>query len=140
MERNLQLHRRSVDAFNTRAVEEFVALCDPEIELHSTVTVPGGTVYHGHQGVRQWHRDLEEGWGDELRIEPEAYFAHGDHTISFHRLHGVGRQSGADVVMPAAHLCRWRDDRMVYFKGYAERAQAFADLGVTQEALQAIAP
>jgi ketosteroid isomerase-like protein len=139
-EKNVELHRRSVDAFNTRDVEKFIAYCDPQIELHSTVTVPGGPVYDGHDGVRRWHRDLEDAWRDELRVEPEAYFDLGKHTITFHVLHGRGRQSGADVAMPAAHLCRWRDGLIVYFKGYAHREDALSDLGVAEDAVEPIAP
>lgn len=139
-EQNVELHRQSVEAFNARDVDAFVAFCDPQIELHSSVTVPGGAVYQGHEGVRRWHRDLEEGWGDDLRIEPETYFELGEHTITFHVLHGRGLQSGADVAKPAAHLCRWRDGRIVYFKGYSERGDAFRDLGVSAEALEPIAP
>jgi len=137
---NVDLHRRSVEAFNTRDVEKFIVFCDPQIELYSTVTVPGGTAYHGHDGVRKWHRDLADGWGDELRVEPEAYFDLGEHTISFHVLHGRGRQSGADVGMSAAHLYRWRDGLIVYFKGYAQRDDALRDLGVSEDDLEPITP
>jgi ketosteroid isomerase-like protein len=137
---NVELHRRSVEAFNARDIETYIAFCDPQIELHSTVTVPGGAVYHGHDGVRRWHRDLEDGWGDELRVELEAYFDLGEHTITFHVLHGRGRQSGADVAMPAAHVCRWRDGLIVYFKGYAHKEDALRDLGVSEAALEPIDP
>jgi len=139
-QKNVKLHRRSVEAFNTRDVEMFIALCDPQIELHSTVTVPGGAIYRGHDGVRRWHGDLEDGWGEELRVEPKAYFDVGDHTITFHVLHGRGRQSGADVAMPAAHVCRWRDGLIVYFKGYAHKEDALRDLGVSEDALEPITP
>jgi ketosteroid isomerase-like protein len=139
-EGNVELHRLANDAFNTRDVEAYVAHCDPEIELHSAVTVPGGAVYHGHDGVRKWHRDIADAFGAEIRVEPAAFFDLGEHTICFHVLSGRGQQSGADVTTPAAHLCQWRDGRIVYFKGYIQRDQAFADLGVSQEALEPIAP
>jgi hypothetical protein len=139
-EENVELHRRSVDAFNTRDVERFIEFCDPDIELHSAVTVPGGGVYYGHAGVRKWYRDLSDGWGQDLSIAPEAYFEFEDQTITFHVLHGRGAQSGADVAMAAAHRCRWRDGLIVFFQGYSQRADAFADLGVSQDALQSIAP
>jgi ketosteroid isomerase-like protein len=137
---NVHLHRRSVEAFNTRDVEAFIAFCDPQIELHSTVTVPGGAVYHGHDGVRKWHRDLEDGWGDELRVDAEAYFDLGEHTITFHVLRGRGRHSDAEVAMPAAHLCRWCDGRIVYFKGYSQKEEALRDLGLSMDELHPIAP
>jgi ketosteroid isomerase-like protein len=139
-EHNVELHRRANEAFNTRDVDKYVALCDPQIELHSAVTVPGGAVYHGHDGVRRWHRDIEDAFGDEVRVEPKAYFAHGEHTVTFHLLHGRGRQSGADVVMPAAHVCRWRDGLLVYFKGYSHQGDALSDLGISEDALEPIPP
>jgi ketosteroid isomerase-like protein len=129
-----------VEAFNTRDVEKFIAFCDPQIELHSAVTVPGGGLYHGHPGVRRWHRDIKDAFGDDIRVEPEAYFDLGEHTITFHVLHGRGRQSGADVETPAAHLCRWRDGLIVYFKGYVQREEALRDLGVSEDTLEPIVP
>jgi hypothetical protein len=137
---NVELHRRANDAFNSRDVEAYITYCDPQIELHSAVTVPGGGVYYGHEGVRRWHRDIADAFGDDIRVEPEAYFDLGDHTITFHSLRGRGQQSGADVATPAAHLCQWRAGLMIYFKGYVQREDAFSDLGVSGDALEPIAP
>jgi ketosteroid isomerase-like protein len=137
---NVELHRRANEAFNSRDLEAYIAHCDPDIELHSAVTVPGGAVYHGHDGVRRWYRDIADAFGNEIRVEPEAFFDLGEHTLSFHVLHGRGQQSGADVATPAAHLCRWRDARIVYFKGYVQREDAFEELGVSRDALEPIAP
>jgi ketosteroid isomerase-like protein len=137
---NVELHRRANEAFNARDVEAYVALCDPEIELHSAVTVPGGGLYRGHEGVRQWHRDIEDSFGDDVRVEPEAYFEADDTTMTVHTLHGRGRQSGADVETPAAHVCRWRDGLIVYFRGYLRTEDAFRDLGVSKDELEPIYP
>jgi uncharacterized protein len=139
-ESNIELHRRANEAFNSRDVEAFVACCDPEIELHSAMTVPGGGVYHGHEGVRQWHRDIADAFGDDVSLEAESYFDLGEHTISFHVLHGRGQQSGANVATPAAHLLRWQNGLIVYFKGYLHRQDAFRDLGVSEDARRPIAP
>jgi ketosteroid isomerase-like protein len=137
---NIDRHRRASEAFNTRDVEAYVAFCDPDIELHSAVTVPGGGFYRGHAGVRQWHRDLADAFGSEIRLEPEAYFDVGEHTISFHVLRGRGRESGADVATPAAHLCRWRGGLIVYFKGYLRREDVFRDLGISADAVEPLVP
>ena len=139
-EQNVELHRRANEAFNTRDVDAYLAYCDPKIELHSAVTGPGPAVYHGHAGVRRWHREIAEAFGGEIRVEPEAFFDCGEHTVSFHVLHGRGQQSGADVATPAAHLCRWRDGRIVYFQGYLQREDAFRDLGISSDELEEIAP
>jgi hypothetical protein len=138
--RNVELLRRYVEAFNTRAIEAFIAFCDPQIELHSAVTVPGGAVYHGHDGVRRWHRDLEDGWGGELQIEPEAYFDLGEDTLAFYVAHARGRQSRAEVAMPNAFVAKWRNDLVVYFKRYLDRQDALRDLGVSADELEPIEP
>lgn len=137
---NIALHRRADEAFNTRDVEAYIAYCHPEIELQSGVAGAGGGVYHGHGGVRRWHGDIKEAFGDDIRMEPERYFELGEHTVSFHMLRGRGRQSGAPVTQPAAHLCRWRGGLIVYFKGYQHREEVFRDLGVPREDLVEIAP
>jgi ketosteroid isomerase-like protein len=137
---NVDLHRRANEAFNTRDIDAYLVYCDPEIELHSAVTGPGPAVYHGHDGVRRWHTEIADAFGGEIRVEPEAFFDVGEHTISFHVLHGRGQQSGADVATQAAHLCRWRRGRIVYFKGFLHREEAFSELGVSPDASRAIAP
>jgi SnoaL-like protein len=108
-EKNVELDRPAIEAFNADDLEAFIALCDPQIEVHSVFAAVGGAVYHGHDGVRSWHRDLKETWGDDFRVESEAFFDLGEHTLGFQVLHGRGRQSGVDVAMPNAHVTRWRD-------------------------------
>lgn len=137
---NVELHRRLVEAFSARDVEGLVALCDRQVEWHSLFAAVGDTVHRGHDGVRTWHRDLEDAWGEEIRIESEAYFALGEHTLAFNVVHGRGRESGAEVAMPYAQVVRWRDGLVMYFKAYVDRDDALTDLGVSEDELEPIAP
>ena len=137
--RNVELHRRVAAAFNDRDVDAFIALSDPTIELHSLFASVGGAIYHGHDGLRQWHRDFEDTWAD-VAVEVEAYFDLGDDVLAFYDLRGRGRQSGVEVRMPNALLATWRDEVMVFFKVWADREQALRDLGLTEGALEPIPP
>jgi ketosteroid isomerase-like protein len=137
---NVELHRRAIEAFNARDIEKFIAYCDRRVEWNSTFAAIGGAVYHGHDGIRKWDREWREIWGDEIRAEPEAYFDLGEHTVAFYLLHGRGRQSGAQVTLHIAAVARWRNGLIISFKGYAHREDAFTDLGVSQDALDPIAP
>src|SRR3954447_21328031 len=137
---NVELHRRAIQAFNARDIEAFIAYCDPGIEWHSTFAAVGGAIYHGHDGIRQWHRDFEDVWADEIHAESEAYFDLDEHTVGFYVLHGRGGQSGATVTLPIAAVARWRSGLITSFKGYAHREDAFRDLGVSEAALDPIAP
>jgi ketosteroid isomerase-like protein len=137
---NVELQRRYIAAFNARDVEAFIARCDQNIEFHSVFAAVGGAVYHGHDGLRTWHRDFEDTWGGEIRLEPEAYFDLGDHTLGFYVLHGRGRHSGAEVAMPMAHVVRWADGLAIYAKSYTHQEDALSDLGVSEDELEAIDP
>ncbi len=139
-ETNVAPHRRALEAFHARDVEAFIACLDPDVEYHSVMTVPGGAVYHGHDGVRKYFADFKDVWGDEFRVEPEAFFVLGDHTLMFYSLHGFGQQSGAEVAMPGAQVCKWRDGLMVYGKAYVHREDALRELGVSEDELEPIAP
>jgi hypothetical protein len=44
----------------------------------------GVAVYHGHDGLRNYLRELEDAWGTAFRIEPDAYFDLGERTLALH--------------------------------------------------------
>jgi ketosteroid isomerase-like protein len=139
-ESNVELHRRYIAAFNVRDLEAFIAYSDPSIEFHSVWAVGGAAVYHGHDGMRRYFGDLAEAWGDEIRLEPEAYFDLGEHTLGFGVTHGRGSHSGAEVAMPMAHVVRWQDGLAVYAKSYTHKEDALSDLGVSEDELEPIDP
>jgi ketosteroid isomerase-like protein len=137
---NVELHRRTMEAFNARDVEAWIALADPRIEFHSAFAAVEGVAYHGHDGLRKYFQDLDSVWGDETRLESEAFFDLGEYTLVFQVLHGRGRQSGAKVAMPVAMAVRWRAGRAVWMKGYMHREDALRDLGVSEDELKPIDP
>jgi len=136
-EQNVEFHRQAVKAVNARDIDALIALMDPSVEYHSSVA---GALYRGLDGVRSWHRELEEVWGGGFRVEPEAYFDLGAHTLAFFVSRGRGSQSGVEVAMPQAQAIKWRDGLAVYLKVYGHREEALKDLGVSDDALEPIAP
>ena len=138
-ELNVDLWRRWIAAFNARDIEAMLRYFDPSIELHSVFAEVGGAVYHGHDGIRAWHRDIDEAWG-EIRLDVEAYFDLGEDTLTFVRYRARGKQSGAEVATPATAVTRWHDGFVTHVKVYIQRADALQDLGVPGEELERIAP
>ena len=139
-ERNVELNRRWIEAFNQRDIETLIGMCDPAIEFRSVFAAVGGGVYHGHDGMRRWHRDLQEAWGEQIRVQPEAYFDLGEYTLLFFVYHGRGEHSGAEVATPATSVAEWRDGLLTHSTVYLDRAHALRDLGVTEDELEPIAP
>jgi ketosteroid isomerase-like protein len=138
---NIELHRRALEAYNARDIDAMISYSDPGVELHSLLVAveEAKAVYHGHDGMRRWHEDLEDAWS-ETRFEPETFFDLGEHTLGFCVIRGRGRRSGAEVAMPVAHVASWRDGLMVYSKVYVDREEALRELGVSEHALEPIAP
>ena len=137
---NVEIAKRLVDAFNAHDREAFIAHCDPSAEFRSVFAAVGGAVYHGHDELRNYFRDLEDAWGDEIRMEPEAYFDLGEHALLYLLFHGRGRLSGAEVAMPVALMARWRDGLIVYLESYTDREDALRYLGVSEDELEPIEP
>ena len=118
-----------------------IALTDPSVEYHPVLATVGGVnVYRGHDGIRSWFEDFYEVWGNQIRIEPKAYFDLGEQTLMSYVLWGRGRSSGAEVTMTFTQVIRWRDNRVVYSKVYTDRDEALSDLGISEDALEPIAP
>ena len=136
---NVELTRRFVAAFNARDIEAMIPYFDSSIEFHSTFAAVGA-VYHGHDGLRTWHRDIEEAWAGTIRLELEAHFDLTERTLAFGNIHGRGQQSGVEVAMAVAQVARWREGLIVYFKSYARREDALRDVGVSEDELERIEP
>jgi ketosteroid isomerase-like protein len=49
---------QAFERFNAGDVEGIVELCDPEIELTTFMGHLEGRSYHGHEGIREWFRDV----------------------------------------------------------------------------------
>ena len=137
-EQNIQLHRRLIEAFNASDVEALRAIVDPSIEIHLFAEI--GAVHHGHVEGLRWFEDLRDTWGDTFRIESEAYFDVGEHTLLFYVVLGRGQHSGAEVAMTAAQVVRWHNGLAVYMKNYSRKEDALRDLSVSEDALEPIAP
>lgn len=139
-ERNVELHRRVYRAMNAADDDALIALCHPAIEVHSVFAAIGGAVYHGHEGVRRWQQDLRESWSGEFRVAPEAFFDLGDDTLVVGTLRGRGGQSGVEVDMPVSGVAAWRGGLCVSHKAYPRKEGALAEVGVSTEGLQPLAP
>jgi ketosteroid isomerase-like protein len=137
---NVEIARAFNRAFSAGDVDALLACCTPEVQLHSSLAVVGGGVYQGHDGARKWYRDIVTEWSDEVRSALETLYDLGDRVLVYTLLHGRGPHSGVEVAVPAAMLMRMEDRRIANFKGYGHREDALADLGVSEDELDPIAP
>jgi hypothetical protein len=49
-----------LDAWNSQSAKPILAIADPEIEIHAVTLGIEGRHYVGHEGLREWMRDLRD--------------------------------------------------------------------------------
>ena len=112
-------------AFAERDVEGVLAYASPDIEFSAVTGDHAGRTepYRGHDGLRQYFRDLTEVW-DELRIVPGEFRQTDDTVLVTGR---VSARSPARIVAGSSGwIWRLRNGQVVYARVYPSAADAMA--------------
>src|SRR5947208_15024411 len=125
---NVELAVQVMDALGRRDTSRVIALTDPEIEWHSFFAELGDKgVYLGHEGTRQYMRDLNDAW-EIVRADIDDRLGVGDVAVLIGRIHYRGRSSGVETETPAGWVLSFRHGRVVCFRASGSTAQASAAL------------
>ena len=127
---DVEIVRRIYEAVARRDTATVLSLYHPELEWDHTRgpvrELMGGSIYHGHDGLRRWSREWYEAWDDVTAVLVELFDA-GDHVITVLNYRGRGRASGIEVEM--AHMAgAWtiRQGQVVRVAWFRTRAEALA--------------
>jgi ketosteroid isomerase-like protein len=120
----LDLIREGVEAFNRRDLEGMLETMDPEIELVPLRGAIEGIAYHGHEGVRNYMKDMANDWQDS-QIEIAALRELGDGRVLVDaqmRAHTLG--TGVEVAATGAWLCDVSGDKVKRIRFYRDAESA----------------
>ena len=136
-EENVELARRVMDALSRRDLSRVIALADPAIEWHSFFAELGDEgVYRGHDGMRQYMRDLNDAW-EVVRADVDDTVGVGDVAVLIGHIHYRGRHSGIETETPAGWMLKFRHGRVVCIRAFREPEQALEGLGLAGQATPA---
>ena len=124
------LAREILDALSRRDLSRLVAMSDPEIEWHSLFALGEGGVYRGHDGTRQYMRDLSDAW-EIMRADVEDGLEVGNVAVLVGRIHYRGKGSGVETESPAGWMLKFRRERVVRFRAFQEPEQALEAAGLS---------
>ena len=112
--------------------DSLIALADPEIEWRSffAALLPTGE-YHGHDGLREYVKDLSEAWED-LRVEVDGVLDAGEIVVGLGRIHFRGRSGGVESPSEAGWMMRFRDGRVVRFRAFRDPGAALEAVGLVK--------
>jgi ketosteroid isomerase-like protein len=120
---HVEVVRRAFAAFNERAVEDLIHLSDPDCEWMPFRAQLEGMSYRGHEGVRQFVRDMDEDW-EAFRIDPVEFHDRGERVVVIGQVNALGRGSGVDVDSVAGFVFELRSGRLAKLISYSDPAAA----------------
>jgi ketosteroid isomerase-like protein len=123
----------AIEAFNRRDMDAMLRWNHRDVVYQTAIaSMEGeGGVYHGHEGVRQWSRDLDEAMED-LHGELDELYDLGDgRYLGAGRFQGCGKGSGAEFDVPMAWVYIADDDGLILrYEAYFEREKALESVGL----------
>ncbi|MDQ2939693.1 MAG: nuclear transport factor 2 family protein [Actinomycetota bacterium] len=126
--------KRAVEAGNRRDYEAVLEEFDPEVEWHPALlaSLEGRpTVYRGHEGVREWFRDVEEVLG-EVQTEFSEIRDLGDRIVAIGRIRTRGKASGAETEAPIAYVTEYKNGKATRIWTYLDPKEALAAAGLRE--------
>ena len=128
---NVEAWERAIHAFNDRSLERLLAEFDPDIEFWPLLAGVMSEPYRGEQGVRDWIAAVDADF-EHFMNHPHRIEDHGEVVLAISDLHARGRASGAEVRRRSAHIARFQDGKVVWWRTFATRDEALEAMGLRE--------
>ena len=99
----------------------------PDIEWKTTRTGR----HRGHEEVRRFMEDMREPF-EEVMVEPDEWFDHGDRIVVFVRIRARPRGSDAVAENRVGHLWTMRDGKAIRCETFPRREEALEAAGLSE--------
>jgi ketosteroid isomerase-like protein len=129
---NVEAFKRGAEAVTRQDLETLLDELDPEVEWHSAILMALGgnlTVYRGHEGIRNWLRDLSEALVEIDTDYPEIRDL-GDRIVALGRVRVRGRESGAEDESPIGAVTDFRNGKAIRVRTYLDHKEALVAAGL----------
>ncbi len=120
---NLEIVRRSYDAFARGDLDAVVADMDDGIEWQQAQGLPHGGTYHGIVAVRANVFDpLDRDWWSVFSAEPAEFLDAGAEVVVLGRYRGTAKETGRGLDVPFVHVWSLRDGKAWRFRQFLDTA------------------
>lgn len=129
---NVERAHAVIDAVEQRDAERLISLTDPGVEWRSAFVVGGtGGVYRGHDGIREYVRDMNDAW-DIVRLDIDDEIAVRDVVVFVGRIHYRGKTSGVEAESESGYVLKFRAGSVVRFRPFRDPEQALEAVGLRE--------
>lgn len=129
---NVEVVRRNIEAYNARDIEAYVDTVSASLSFHSTFGGVEGRTYHGHEGARQYFRDLDEAWKD-YRLLPEDFVDAGDRVVGLFHVVAEAHISGIRLERRLGVVYTVDAGKITDIDSYTTREAALEAAGLPRE-------
>jgi ketosteroid isomerase-like protein len=130
---NVQIVRRTFDAWYRRDLPELLELYDEDVSimpLTGTRVESGG--YRGHDGAAAYLEEIKEVW-EEMRPYADDLRSSGDTVVVIGGCRVRGRESGAEADTAMAWVIRLNEGRIVSTRAFPDASAALAEAGLEDD-------
>jgi ketosteroid isomerase-like protein len=93
---NLEIVRRTMDAFNARDLASYLALLSESVSFQSRFSAIDRVTYQGHDGLIRYFTELDEVWS-RYEMQVQRMVAEGPRVAAVCHLYAVGRESDLEL-------------------------------------------
>jgi ketosteroid isomerase-like protein len=129
---NVEIVRRTMEAWNREDMDELIALSHPEVEFASIFAGMEGRTYRGYDGLRAYFADMNDTWTEFHRDIEGMKDAGGDQVVVFFHLWGTARASSVPVDEHVTTVFRLREGRVCRMVVYRDRDEALEAAGLRE--------
>lgn len=132
-QQNVEHYRRTIDAWNRGALDEWLETITPQWEFVLTGTFPGmASIYRGREGALAYW-DAARGPWEEGRFDFELNRIEdlGETVLGLGTLRARGKESGVEVELRWAHVVTYDGDAIVA-RNYASWEEALGAAGLRE--------
>ena len=133
-QKNAEIVRRFLDAFNRRDAVAVAALLHPEVEFHARAgPTIGPETLHGRDAALSFmFKDLAGAMPDFRSIAEAVSELHDGHVLALGRYEGRGTVSGVETRMDYSAIFRLDAGLIVFFQDFATRREALKAVGLEE--------
>ena len=128
---NVEIVRRSVDAYRSGDIEAALNTYDDEVEFDVSSVRPEGGNFRGRHGVEEAIQAWVGRWA-EYRFEVEEIVDAGDRVLMIIREFGRGEGSGVEIDQKIFWVQTFRGGKIVHTKLFVDRDRALEAAGLSE--------
>lgn len=128
-ERNVDIVRTAIDAFNRGEVDAVLAMATEDIEVHASRDLANAGRFRGRRGFLDWLTQWLEAWDKFTVLLLDVEPVDDRHVLAMARQVGRGALSGIEIDMEVAQLFEVDSDgTIVRFQLHLRREEALAEV------------